>query len=29
MVDTWLHSDIKNVAFYYVYKLFEKITKGE
>lgn len=23
----WYHSDIKNVAFYYVYKLFDKVVK--
>ena len=23
----WHHSDIKNVSYYYVYKLFEKIIK--
>ena len=28
-VDTWLHSDLKNVAYYYVHKLFEKIVKGD
>ena len=28
-IDTWLHSDIANVAFFYVYKLFEKVAKGE
>ena len=25
----WHHSDIKNVSFYYTYKFFEKIMKGE
>lgn len=28
-IDVWLHSDIKNVAFHYVYKFFEKIAKGK
>ena len=25
----WLHSDIKNVAYYYVKKFFDKVAKGE
>ena len=25
----WRHSDIKDVSYYYVWKLFEKIKKGE
>ena len=25
----WLHSDIKNVAYYYVYKFFDNVVKGE
>lgn len=25
----WHHSDIKNASFYYTYKFFEKIMKGE
>ena len=25
----WLHSDLKDVAYFYVWKLFEKIRKGE
>lgn len=25
----WLHSDIKNVAYYYAWKLFDKIEKGD
>lgn len=25
----WEHSDIKNVAFYFTYKLFEKINNGD
>ena len=28
-IDAWLHSDIKNAAFFYVYELFDKIVKGE
>ena len=28
-IDVWLHSDIKNVAFHYVYKFFEKIATGK
>ena len=27
--DGWFHSDLKDVAFWYTYKLFEKIVKGE
>ena len=27
--DGWFHSDLKEVAFWYTYKLFEKIVKGE
>ena len=27
--DGWFHSDLKDVAFWYTYKLFEKIQKGE
>ena len=27
--DGWFHSDLKNVAFWYTYKLFQKIVKGE
>lgn len=27
IVQYWYHSDIKNVSYYYVYKLFEKFIK--
>ena len=27
-LDLWMHSDLKNVAFFYVYKLYEKIVRG-
>ena len=27
--DGWFHSDLKNVAFWYTYKLFKKIVNGE
>ena len=27
VVHKWYHSDIKNVSFYYIHKVFEKITK--
>ena len=27
--DGWFHSDLRDVAFWYTYKLFEKIQKGE
>jgi len=27
--DGWFHSDLKNVAFWYTYKLFEKIKRNE
>ena len=27
IIQYWHHSDIKNVSYYYVYKLFEKIIK--
>ena len=29
VVRQWFHSDIKDIAFFYVYKLFEKIIKEE
>lgn len=25
----WHHSDIKNISFYFTYKLFEKMKRGE
>ena len=27
-LDLWMHSDLKNVAFFYVYKLYEKSVRG-
>lgn len=29
IVDIWKHSDLKNVAYYYVHSLFGKILGGE
>ena len=29
VVRQWFHSDLKNISFYFVYKLFEKIVKEE
>ena len=25
---TWLHSDLKNVAYFYIYPLFDRIVNG-
>ena len=27
--DAWHHSDLKNVAYYFTYKLYEKISNNE
>ena len=29
VIRQWLHSDVKDISFYYVYQLFEKITTEE
>lgn len=29
VISKWLHSDLKDVSFFYVYQLFNKIIKGE
>ncbi len=29
VIRQWLHSDLKDVSFFYVYQLFNKIIKGE
>ena len=29
VISKWLHSDLKDVSFFYVYQLFEKITTEE
>ena len=29
VISKWLHSDLKDVSFFYVYQLFNKVIKGE